>query len=256
MFQKIKGWREKKKEQKLQQKFLLHPISYSVMEKLRKILNTKKTYIGKFLSNESKEKLTVEIMVKVARVLMADDPIMENRIYLCNWVSHMAQFGVLVMPLAPNKDYTGLRGKPGITGELRNHLLKLAEKDKYLNKFVWSSTVDLSVGTYEENLFEMYLLQSCIGEVNVHIANLLRCWLGDYHTDKEKDWFEKFLEIEFAWYESIYRNTIGLDDVLEIQSGMGVLAALKYSVFKDLILNGEQYPNYNWESKFKQVELA
>jgi hypothetical protein len=72
-----------------------------------------------------------EEMLESAIVTMTKpDPRMAIRERLSELLIHFAELQVLVMEPPPEEDITGLRGMPGITGELKAHLWELWQQDK------------------------------------------------------------------------------------------------------------------------------
>lgn len=92
--------------------------------------------ITKDSSEQMVKRQAEKMMEEVIKVANAPDPRMANRENLTNWILECAQFQVLVIDPPPAEGPTGLRGQPGITGELKARLFELAQKDKTLREFM------------------------------------------------------------------------------------------------------------------------
>lgn len=241
----INWWRERRAI-----RMLLKDDTYrSIILTLREELSDQNEYLGKYATQETKKELAGQIIRKITIILSSNNPLMANREYLCGWVCQLAAFGVLVLPPSPKEDITGLRGKPGITGELRKHIKALSEKDEDLKKFIWSQNKKLIT---EEDLYWTFLFQYWVAALHLKVANLLCIVFGDYHPDANKDWHRPFVAAMYAWYEHLYRDKLGLEDILATMGQMGSLEGFKYSTYMDFVLKGEKYPNYSWEESYKE----
>jgi len=204
--------------------------------------------LGKYASKELKQKLAEEIMAEVNEVILAPNQLMANREKLSVYTLQMAKYQVLILPEKneDEDDATGLRDKPGITGELKSHIKKIAEEDKEIKELVWSLDDPSDKDIYEACLFRYWLFQ-----LKAHIFQTIRIALNDIHHDPEKDWYREFVAAMCAWEEYNYRKLIGLPDVLEKDDGFGGREALKYSTFMDIVLSGAKYPNFEWKEAYK-----
>ena len=137
-----------------------------------------------------------------------------------------------------------MRGRPGISGELKAHLKEIAEKDKEIRELAWSLD-------NPEQLYNACLLRYWTAAFLANGFNRTRIALGDHHPSREKDWFRPFLAAMCAWEEYGYREAIGLPDILATQTGYGIVAGLRYQSFLSIVMSGAQYPNFEWEEQCK-----
>ena len=188
-------------------------------------------------------------------MLSAPDPIMANRDKLSDHVCRLAVYAVLIIPSVneSKKDPTGLRGKAGITGELKAHIKALALKDAEIGKACnsISPVVIKSVEWNLKNPTERDLYEAClahweISRFNSQIFDSLCVGLGDHHPASERDWYIPFIAAMCAMKEHEYRSKLGLPEVLTEETGES-FAALHCSSFLNTVLNGARQPYVEWE---------
>lgn len=221
-----------------------NPVYQAAIAAIRETLADDSKGLGKHASQKFKKDLAERLIREVGEVVTAQNPVMANREKLASYVLEMAKYQVLVLPSPnePEEEVTGLRGRPGITGELRAHLKEIAEKDKDIKELAWSLDNRTPQDLYEACHFKYW--------VAGFMANVFHCTriaLGDNHPSPEKDWYRPFVAAMCAWEEHNFREVIGLPDVLATQDNYGSIAALKYSTFLDTVMGGAKYPNFEWE---------
>ncbi|GEM_PF-4514951 len=247
MLQIIIDWWQKRRANKFIKFFLSTPIGYGVSTSIWEALHTDKTYLGKFLSQENKSILFNQIMSDICLISISDDPLMECRKYICNYIDILACFVVPTICPPPKDDYSNYRGMPGITGEIFNHIHELVIKDERLKKYIWSRDVPNKIKDDPDYPYEAFLRVSSEAQLHINAANILRIHLNDYKPEPERDWLHKYIEIECALYEDKYRKLLGLNDVLKNESPLGSSALIFYPVFYHLIVGGKEYPRFEWE---------
>lgn len=106
------------------------------------------------ISDEAKSGIKQELMMEALRLIESDNPVMDNRQLLVPAVIHMATFQVLILPSPTEDEYevTGLRGRPGISGELKANILNIAKKDNYICRLFHN----------ERNLTRDFVYNSCL----------------------------------------------------------------------------------------------
>src|SRR5436309_161836 len=161
--------------------------------------------------------------------------------------TEMAKYQVLVLPSQSDseEEITGLRGEPGITGELKAHLQEIAQKDKTIREF--AAALD---NPSPEELFDACLFKYWVSGFLANLFQSTRVALGDYHPSVDKDWYRPFVAAICAWEEYNFRRAIGLPDVLATQDGLGSMAALKYSIYANIVMSGTKYPNFESEEEY------
>jgi len=225
------------------------PVYRAAMLAISETLSDGSRGLGKYASQKFKEELAERLLRDVAQVVAAQVPIQANREKLVAAVLEMARYQVLVLsPIAePEEDVTGLRGQPGITGELRAHLIQIAARSKDIREL--SQSLDKPT---EHDLYEACLFKYWVAWFTAHVFHCTRVALGDSHPSPDKDWYRPFVAAMCAWEEHNYREEIGLRNVLATQDDYGSVAALKYSTFLDFVLSGTRYPNLEWQQHYNR----
>lgn len=138
-----------------------------------------------------------KMMEEVIKVATGPDPRMANREKLTNCIIEYAQFQVLVIDLSPTEDPTGLRGQPGITGELKARLFELAQKDKTLREFMYA----LDTPKDWDDVWNPVLMRYRLVFAWTHVFHTLRLAFDDLNRAEGKDWFRPYLATMCAWQE-------------------------------------------------------
>ena len=190
------------------------------------------------IDEERREQLARELYLEINRICNSPDPATACREQLVATMLWVASYQVLIIPPAPEPDASGLRGKPGITGELKAHLVELCQADDELRSFVHQQTeardFETLSGLIERRYWEAVWLLRTI--------DATRRALGD---DRD-DWFEPFMHAACANQENAYRWALELPSVLPEKSG-GVVAAT-YAVFADIVLSNAEDPLAEWRA--------
>lgn len=226
-----------------------NPIYQAAFAVIRETLADDTNPLGKYASQEIKEEYANRLIREVGEVVTAQNPVMVNREKLAAYVLQEAKYLVLVIPspTEPEVEVTGLRGRAGITGELKAYLQEIAEEDKDIKELAWSLD-----NPTPQDLYEACLSKCWAAGFMSNVFNTTRIALGDYHLSLEKDWYRPFVTAMCAWKEHNYREVIGLPDVLSVQDDNG-FAALKYASFLNFVISGAKYPNFEWEEHYKNL---
>jgi hypothetical protein len=239
----VDKWRAKQALKGLEK----NPLYQVAIHTIRETLSDKSAGLGKNASQKFKEELAGDILKVVTEVVLADNQIMVNRVKLADAVVMTAKFQVLVMPseIESEEEVTGLRGKPGITGQLKAQIREIAEKDETIKRLAWSLDNPTDKDIYEACLFQYWTYG-----LSAQVHQMLRLQLNDYHQDPQKDWYRPFMEAMCAWEEHNFREAIGLPGILAEQDEYGSNAALKYSTFINMVLDGSKYPNFEFQEYY------
>ena len=229
-----------------------NPVYQAAITAIRETLANDSKGLGKHASQHFKEELAERLIREVGEVVTARDPVIANRENLASYVLEMAKYQALILPslTETEEDITGLRGRPGVTGELKAHLKNIAEKDNDIKKLAWSLGNPTS-----QDLYQACLFKYSVAGFMAHVFHCTRIALGDSHPSPEKDWYRPFVAAMCAWEEHNFRKAIGLPDVLASQDSYGPTAALKYSTFLNTVMNGAKYPNLEWEEHYKREDV-
>ena len=189
---------------KLIERFVAGPAVHQISDEMKTPLDIGRTAIEtcwtghheviKDFSDQFIKRVAEEMIDEVAKVVTSPDPRMANRERLTSCVMELAQFQVLVIDPPPTEDPTGLRGQPGITGELKAHLLELAQKDKGLREFMYAFPTPKSV----DDVWNPVLGQYRINYAWTTVYHTLRFAFDDVNHAEGKDWFRPFVAAECA----------------------------------------------------------
>ncbi len=215
--------------------------------------------VTKVFSDQLVKHHTEKMMEEVAKVATSSDPRMANRERLVSCVIELAQFQVLIIDPLPAEDPTGLRGQPGITGELKAHLQVLVEKDKGLREFMHA----FSTPNNADDVWSPVMGRYRIAFAWTHVHQMLRFAFDDVNHAEGKDWFKPFVAAECAWQEYQYRELLGMPSALEVGETEAWKNALKMSFFSQCVLEGARFPDLKWreradgmvEEQFKEAIL-
>jgi hypothetical protein len=198
------------------------------------------------------EEQAEKMMGQVIQVATSPDPRMANREKLSECVIEYARFQVLVMEPPPADDPTGIRGKPGVTGELKARLLELAQKDKTLREFMHG----FDKAKDWDDVWNPVLMRYRIVYAWTHVHHMLRLAYDDWNQTPGKDWFKPYIEAMCAFQEYSYRETLGMPQVLgkTVSRLDANLEALMFSSFMNRVLDGVQYPDLAWNESMEKFQ--
>ena len=192
--------------------------------------------LGRLIDEERRTRLAREMYLEINRICNATNPAATCREQLVATMLWVASFQVLVIPPAPEKDKSGLRGQPGVTGELGAHLEPLCRVDDELRSLVHEqSDAEDAEALYrliERRYWEAWWLLATL--------DATRKALGD----ERDDWFYPFLHAACARQEHAYRWALELPPAFP--SDMAGEAASVYAVFADIVLSGSDNPLGEW----------
>jgi hypothetical protein len=179
------------------------------------------------------------------QIIDSDNPLVKNREFLSSSVIECADLQVLV--LTKETDTSGILNVKGISGELKEHIVEIAKINKALREYFYGFNEELDFDFIWSDILFRYRLRA--SAMNVYSA--MRVLYDDTHSVKEKDWFRPFFAAMCVYSESNYRKEIGLQSLFPDNP----LATLQYSVFLNMVINGEKYPDLSWRDKFPNLEL-
>jgi hypothetical protein len=198
------------------------------------------------LTPDFKEQQAKEWIDKSMEILGSPNPVLANRNVLAGYVAEAADFQVLVLDRAPAVDPSGLRGILGVSGELKSHLEQLSLRCKSLGGFLHGIKVNLShAEKWNAVVYHYYIVWA-----GMNVFNALRKSLGDAHSDPASDWFWPFYATQCAFSEHIYRSQAGLPPSLHSDRVASCDVGDALLVFANLVLDGVQYPDFEWEQRF------
>jgi len=194
--------------------------------------------LSDFIDEERRAKLARELFLEVNRICATTDPVMECREHFVATMLRFASYQVLVIPPEPENDLSGLRAQPGITGELREHLVRLCARNDDLRSTMFEITDSDEFGGLWEILQRLYWESYWL----LGTLNATRIGLKD--TVETDDWYQGFLYASCVSLEHTYRWELELSPALA--EDIAREAASVYPVFADIVLSGAADPGLEW----------
>jgi hypothetical protein len=192
------------------------------------------------VSEASRSQLARQLYLDLHEIFNAPSPIDVNRQKLAAQVLRFAMFQVLLLPPPPKADETGLRGLPGISGELQKRLKDIVRANSELHSELFADVDSFDDDNDDANI--MQRLERAYQECRwcLETMNCARVALDDVADDG--DWYRAFLFAACANQENTYRQDIGLPLAFEPQ----LSAPVAYSLFTDIVLSGARDPLAEW----------
>ena len=203
--------------------------------------------LAEFISEDERSKLSRQMFLDLNAICNATDPVSSCREKLAATMLKMASYQVLIIPPSPEDDPTGLRSQPGITGELKAHLVRLSERNGDLRSEIRSKAetadFDLIWQVVQQSYWRAYWA--------VETFNAARVALGDF--SETSDWYRPFMHAACANYEHVYRRDLELP--FAFSDEMAQLAANAYSLYTDIVLSGASNPDLEWRDYHKDSSI-
>ena len=222
-----------------------NPVLLSTVETSSKIYDG--IPLRNFIGDEARDALARELFLEINAICNAFDPVAACRQKLASTMIKFASLQVLVIPPPPEADPSDLRGQPGISGELTEHLVEIAEHNYELRTELCGATDAATFDSIWESLQQSYWRSYWFLET----FNAARLELGDCKA--EHDWFMPFKHAACANYEDIYRREIELPPALD--EDLASIAPTAYSIFTDIVLSGAEDPDMEWRDYYKDSNI-
>ena len=200
-----------------------------------------------FIGDEARDALARELFLEIHEICSAFDPVVACRGKLATMMIRFASLQVLVIPPPPEADPSDLRSQPGITGELTEYLVQIAENSDELRSALYGTTDAPTFDSIWEKVQQSYWQSYWFLET----FNAARVELGDFL--EEHDWFMPFKHAACANYEHIYRREIELPSAFD--EDMASIAPNAYSIFTDIVLSGTEDPDLEWRNYYKDSKI-
>jgi hypothetical protein len=194
------------------------------------------------LSDAFKKKIGGHLANQVNRVVLADNQLLAFREVYAEIILTFSKYQVLV--LQPKiEDPTGLRGLPGITGELNQHAIKIAETDEIIKEKLHG---DKNV---PEKLTQEYMHSHFLGYYHLaawehKVFSAIRRYLKDFNENENRDWEKPFVYYMCVHHEWQFRNQLKLKQ-------KNLWGAFLESTFLDIVISGETYPDLKFYETYK-----
>ena len=207
--------------------------------------------VVKDFSKEFVSKTSTKMMEEILLILASDNPLMANREKLSEHVIECSKYQVLVLTPNPSDDVTGMVGRCGISGELKERILDLIKVDKGLKEVFHSQPDDVSFA----DAWDFILMKYRYSWAFMNVISGMRTYFKDSNLTTSKDWFRPFFVSLCAWQESLYRVQLGMSNLLEDDpDSKFTINALAYSIFLDFVMRGDTYPDLTWDEAYPDLE--
>lgn len=199
--------------------------------------------LGDFISEARRSELSREIYLEINRICNSREPAAMCREKYAATMLQTASFQVLMIPAHPQADETGLRGQPGITGELNQHLVDLFRKSDRLRAAMFGVEDVSTQADYQGLLHRLYWESHWLLET----LNAARAELGD--SESGESWHHSFLHAACVDAENGFRRDLELPPAFD--ADIAKEAANAYSMFTDIVMSGTKDPAKEWQDYYK-----
>lgn len=244
-------WREQRRRQLTENSPLYRAGLLQLKDALRAENSGKSgPHFLKSAGHDAKEAMIDIIVEDLVAVAIAENRFLINRQKLSGYVHRMARYGVLT---PPDMMQVGVEVRPGVSGELNDHLDALVELDKGLNRLAAIDNVAVA-----GDLTSVCRFGYWSARLGARIFNSLRRELNDTPHDPAQEWFADFVSASGALEEARYRRALGLDtDGVGTKStdqrgwyvalaGGGWIDLDACVVFAEQVANGTAKPRTRW----------
>ncbi len=200
-----------------------------------------------FIEDDARDALARKLYLEINEICNAYDSKAACRGKLATTMIKFASLQVLVIPPPPEADPSDLRSQPGITGELTEHLVQIAENSYELRSELYGATDARTFDSIWETVQQSYWQSYWFLET----FNAARVELGDFN--EEHDWFMPFKHAACANFEHIYRREIELPSAFD--EDIAAIAPNAYSIFTDIVLSGAEDPELEWRDYYKDSKI-
>lgn len=237
----FKRFFERRKERLLEQELANDPIMQLIMHNTQK--NWHEVGILSALSSETAEIHHRDFLLKVQKIMAADNILVELRKQICNAVIGYSEY--MTVTITPeDKQHLFIKDSPYVTGELTQHLGKDGTSD-LLDKFkeMYFNNPDTSA----QDLRDFSNLAMAITNFFVEGLDLLRIHLEDYNKiNYKKDWMRPFQIAMAECCEYRHRKTLDLPQLMDSST------YIKKSIFLNKVLD-EANPLMEYEAAIKRI---
>ena len=198
--------------------------------------------LREFVSEERRVELSRELYLTINRICSARQPSAICREKYATAMLEMASYQVLMIPAPPDADDSGLRGQPGITGELGTYLVDFFKKNDRLRAAMFGEEGIAEYADYRNLLQRLYWESVWLLET-LHAA---RNELDD--ADTAENWHDMFLYAACVNAENSYRWDLELPPAFD--PDIAKQASTAYSMFTDIVMSGAENPAAEWRDYY------
>lgn len=218
-----------------------NPVLKRSVEKSSAIFN--RTPLRKILSRKVQNAMSREVFLEINSICNAADPFLTCRERLAGHMMKFAAFQVLMIPEEPEDDVSGLRGQPGVTGELGKLTQQIVETNFELRSEFGDPSKPVTEETARSFVERRYWQQYWFLET----VNAVRVELKDF--PEQGDWYLPFKHAACATMEAIYRRELDLPSAFE--QDVASAANIAYPLFTDIVIAGDENPDEEWRDYHK-----
>jgi len=176
-----------------------------------------------------------ELAEDILTIINSDNQLLAMRGKYAEAILVYARYQVLVNDTIQD-DPNGLVGLPGITGKLREHLVKIGEDNSLIKKELHG------LKGVPDKITLQYMKDFVRGRYlfwywRQAVFNTLRIGMKDMNQNAKKDWEKHFFYSVCVCHEYDFRFTIKLKENIDFPQ------KLMNSTFLDIVLSGEKYPD-------------
>jgi hypothetical protein len=195
-------------------------------------------HLGEVVDEARRDELARELFLDINRICNSAEPKTVCREELVRAVLDLAAYQVLIIPPPPGEDSTGLRGQPGVSGELQPGIVDLCAKDDDLRPAVYGKTDSRAHDELFSVIRKLYW-ETCW---RAGTLNATRLALGD--GDADNDWYPAFVHAACVTQEHKYRWQLEMPPAFS--ESVAREAANAYAVFTDIVVSGSNDPVTEW----------
>jgi hypothetical protein len=201
-----------------------------------------------FISDERRAELGRDLYLEMSRICNATHPVTACREKYAGAMLLLAPFQVLMIRPAPREDESGLRGQPGVTGELNSNLVELFKNNDDLRAAMFAVSDLNEYDDYWQLLQRLYWESFWLLET----LRAGRTALGD--VSDGDDWNDAFLHATCVGAELTFRQDLELPSAFDPQ--IAGKASIAYSMFIDIVMSGAANPAAEWRDYYQDSGIS
>ena len=192
------------------------------------------TPVARYMDSRRQNELARGLYLELHKVFTAGDRKTACRDKLVAEMLQFAPLRLLTIPRPPAKDASGLRGLPGVSGELGEHVGAIVGHDAELRRHLGTPVSSVDDDALWASFWQSYwFLES---------FNAARIILGDVVA--EGDWYRAFMHAVCVTQEHRYRCLLGLPPMFAEEHAQSIVSA--YSIYTDVVVSGASDPDGEW----------
>ena len=196
------------------------------------------TPLADLIDAEIADLFSRQAYIDLSRVCNSQHPVAACRQRLAHIMLKYALYQVIEIDAPPAEDASGLRGLPGITGEMRAYRGELAKKNMSLRSDLHSS-VNYDRDARLRDLVRVEYWKNCW-----MLETLIETLKHLDSTVSENDWTPAFRHAACANQEHLYRIDLKMKPSLNSEDAQKISVA--YSLFTDIVISDAADPMADW----------